>query len=218
MHLKRSKMPKSWPLPRKKKAQRFIAVPSHLSTGGISILFILRDMLKIAKTRKEARYMTLNGFVKVNHKIRKDENFPVAVSDVITLEKEKVNYRLEIVNKKFALEQINEKESLKKVIKIIGKKVISSDSVQMNLGDGYNFITKEKFSVGDSVLVNTKENKIEKILPLKEGAKVEIIVGKHAGEKGKLIGFKELTRGRDYAVKLNEGETVLPYKSILVIE
>lgn len=218
MHIKRSKMPTSWPLPRKKKAQRFIAVPSHSSGAGISLLFILRDLLKIAKTRKEARYMTLNGFVKVNHKIRKDENFPVIVSDVITLEKEKLNYRVEIVNKKFTLKQIAEKDSGKKIVKIIGKKVLGVDSLQMNLGDGYNFITKERFSVGDSAVVNTKEDKIEKILPLKEGAKIEVVIGKHVGEKGKLIGFKELTRGRDYIIKLNEGEVVLPYKSILVIE
>jgi small subunit ribosomal protein S4e len=218
MHIKRSKMPKAWPLPRKKKAQRFIAVPSHSQYNSVSLLFILRDILKIAKTRKEARYITLNGFIKVNHKIRKDENFPVVVFDVVSLEKEKLFYRLEIVNKKFALSQINEKESDKKTVKIIGKKVLGKNKIQMNLGDGLNFITKEKFSVGDSAVVNTKENKVEKTLPLKEGAKVQVVLGKHAGEKGKLVKFLELTKGKDYVIKLNDGETTLPFKSILVVE
>jgi ribosomal protein S4E len=54
-------------------------------------------------------------------------------------------------------------------------------------------------------------------LPLKEGAKVEIIVGKHAGEKGELVGFEELTRGRTYVIKLEDKTVSLPYKTILVI-
>jgi small subunit ribosomal protein S4e len=87
----------------------------------------------------------------------------------------------------------------------------------MNLGDGQNFISKEKFSVGDSVIVNTKENKIVKILPLKEGAKVEIVSGKHAGEKGTVKSFEELVRGKNYTIKLEDKIVSLPYKTILVV-
>ena len=69
MHKKRNQMPTSWPLPRKDRKRRFISVPSHSLSRGISLLFVLRDVLKIVRTRKEARYMTLNGFVKVNNKV-----------------------------------------------------------------------------------------------------------------------------------------------------
>jgi ribosomal protein S4E len=87
----------------------------------------------------------------------------------------------------------------------------------MNLDDGQNIVTKEKFSVGDSALLDTKKDKIVKVLPLKEGATVEIIIGKHAGEKGKLEGFEVLTRGKNYIVKLEDKTVSLPYKTILVI-
>ena len=87
----------------------------------------------------------------------------------------------------------------------------------MNLDDGQNFISKEKFSVGDSVLLNTKEKEIVKILSLKEGSKVEIILGKHAGEKGELVGFEKLARGQNYQIKLKDKTVNLPYKTILVI-
>ena len=217
MHIKKNEMPTTWPLPRKGRGKRFIAVPSHATGKGISLLFVLRDVLKIARSRKEARYMTLNGMVKVNNKIRKDENFPVQVFDVINLEKAKLNYRLEIVNRKFSLKEISNKESAHKIVKIRGKKIIGKNKVQINLDDGQNMITKEKFSVGDSVLLNTKDDKIEKILPLKEGAEIEVISGKHAGEKGKLVGFEELVRGRTYVIKLEKGEVSLPFKTILVI-
>ncbi len=170
--------------------------------------------------------MTLNGMVKVNNQVRKDENFPVQVLDSVNLsprnnsaDSEKVifNYRLEIINKKFNLIEISAKDAESKIVKISGKKIIGAKITQMNLDDGQNFITKEKFLVGDSVVLNTKEKKIVKILSLKEGAKIEIIAGKHAGEKGKLIAFEELTRGRNYQIKLEDKTVSLPYKTILVI-
>ena len=216
-HIKKTQMPNAWPVPRKGGKKRFVAVPSHATSKGISVLFLLRDVLKLVKTRKEARHMTLNGMVKVNNKARKDENFPVQVFDTVNLEKAKLNYKLEIVNKKFKLVEISAKEAETKIVKIVGKKTIAKDKIQMNLDDGQNVLTKEKFSVGDSVVLNTKENKVVKILPLKEGAKIEIVLGKHAGEKGELVGFTELTRGRDYKIKLEDKTVSLPYKTILVI-
>jgi len=218
MHIKKTQMPTSWPIPRKGKGKRFIAVPSHGTSKGISVLFLLRDVLKIAKTRKEARYMTLNGMIKINNQIRKDENFIVQVFDTLNLEKAKLNYRLEIVNRKFSLSKVSSKDAETKIVKISGKKILGGGEVQMNLDDGQNIVTKEKFSVGDSIHLNTKEKKIIKILSLKKGAEIEIVSGKHAGEKGQLAGFEKLSKcGRDYKVKLKSKTVSLPYKTILVI-
>ena len=217
MHIKKSTMPTTWPIPRKGKRKRYVAVPSHATSKGISLLFILRDVLKVTKTRKEARFIVLNGDVKVNNKVRHDENFPVQVFDVVDLEKAKEHYRLEIVNQKFTLKKISAKEAETKIVKISGKKVLGENKIQMNLDDGQNVITKEKFSLGDSAVMNTKTEKIEKILPLKVGASIEVITGKHAGEKGKLIGFVDLIRGRNYSIKLNKREVSLPFKTLLVI-
>ncbi|MAH49453.1 hypothetical protein CMI37_26760 [Candidatus Pacearchaeota archaeon] len=218
MYIKRSKMPRAWPIPRKKKGMKYIAVAGHSVKKGIPLLFVLRDILKIAKTRKEARHFVLAGDVKINNQVRKSEAFPVQVFDVINLEKAGKNYRLEIVNKKFELKEISEKEAGKKIIKISGKKILGKDKVQMNLEDGGNLVWGEKFSVGDSVVMNTRENKIDKILPLKEGASIEVISGKHAGEKGQLKKVLNLARENVYLIKLKEGEVTLPFKTILVIE
>jgi ribosomal protein S4E len=218
MHIKKSKMPKSWPVPRKNQGKQFVSVPSHASSKGISLLFILRDILKIADTRKEVRFMTLNSLVKVNNKVRKDEDFPVQVFDTINLEKSGKNYRLEIVNRKFSLKEIDAKEAGEKIVKIKGKKILPGKKVQMNLDDGQNIITGEKFTVGDSALIDTVKDKILKILPLADGANIEVILGKHAGEKGKLVSIEELARGRNYKIKLEAGEVSLPFKTILVIK
>jgi len=240
-HLKKTKMPKSWPVPRKGRGKRFVAVPSHSTKKGISILFLLRDVLGIASTRKEVRYMTLNSMVRVNNVLRKDENFPCQVFDVLNLCKDKESryYRLEILNRKFSLKEIGEKEAGEKIVKIIGKTTLQSKVggvgvrgigvsgekktgeplVQMNLDDGCNILTTEKFAVGDSVVLGTAGDKVvvKKILGLKNGAKVEIVLGKHAGEKGEVVGFEELVRGRDYVIKLEDKTVSLPYKTVLVI-
>lgn len=217
MHLKRSEMPKQWPIPRKGKS-RYVAVPSHAMTKSITILYILRDILKIARTRKEAKKILNNKDVKINNKIRIDDCFPVQVLDTISLEKTKKYYKLEIMNKKFLLKEISEKEVEKKIIKIIGKKILKDKKTQMNLEDGTNILTKEKFNVGDSVILDTKKFKIQRIIPLKKGSKLEIVIGKHAGKKGELVGYENLTRGKNYKIKLEEGSEVsLPYRAFLVI-
>ena len=91
-----------------------------------------------------------------------------------------------IGGKKVKFEEISEKDSNKKVVKITGKVLLSKTSFQMNLEDGSNFIVKDKFSTGSSAVLNLKENKIEKILELKEGSKVFVIAGKHSGKEGKV--------------------------------
>ncbi len=211
-------MPKTWPMNRKDSKRRYLSVPSHAGSLGISLLFLIRDVLKIAKTRKEVRLILSNGDVKVNTQIRKVEDFPMQVFDTLSLDKSKKNYRLEIKNKKFDLLEISDKEVDKKISKICGKTILKDGLMQMNLEDGRNFITKDKFSIGDSAIVNTKEKKIMKILPLSEGAKIEVISGKHAGARGKLISFEKLSRGRNYIIKLEKKEVSLPSKTLLVVE
>jgi len=219
MHLKKNLMSKTWPVPRKGKRKRFVAVPSHSKTSGISVLYLLRDVLGIVRTRKEAKYMTLNGMVKVNNVTRKDENFPVRVFDVFSLEKSGKDYRIEIVNKKFSLTPISSKDVGTKIVKISGKKVLGKNKTQMNLEDGRNFLAKDNFSIGDSVIVDTRENKIVEILPIKEGATVEIIGGKHAGDRGEIVGFEQLARSKVCKIKFKEkGIVDLPYKTLLVIK
>jgi len=164
MHLKRSVMPTTWPISRKSKRKRFMAVPSHSAAKGITILYVLRDILKIAETRKEARKILHLGDVKINGIERSNDAYPVQVLDTISLEKSKQYYRLQIENKKFALKEISKKEIMEKIVKIIGKKTIDKKTIQINLEDGNNILFNDKCSVGDSVVLNSKDKKITKVL------------------------------------------------------
>ena len=215
MHKKLSEMPKEWPLPRKGK--KYIAIASHQDKKGIPILFALRDVLKIATTRREARKICLEKNVKVNGKVRTDVMFPILLRDVLSLEKIGKTYVLKVENKKFNFEEI--KGTKTKIVKVVDKRLLGKEKIQANLEDGSNIITKEKFSCGDSFLMNLEKGKIEKIIPLKKGAKIEIIVGKHLGEKGSVESLSKEGDKTVYEIKLEGGKNVfLDRKTLLAVE
>jgi len=214
MHKTRSELPANWPLPRK--GTKYFVVSSHSPSDGIPLQIVLRDILKVGATRKETRFMLLNKEVSVNKQVRISKKFPVRIFDIVTLQKTNKNYRLIIGGKKVKFEEISEKDSNKKIVKIVGKVLLSKTSFQMNLEDGSNFIVKDSFKTGDSAVLNLKEKKIEKIVALKEGAKVFIVSGKHSGKEGKIKQIFE--DKKEYLIKLNEEEVKLPLKVILVID
>jgi len=217
MHKKISEMPKEWPLPRKGK--KYIAVASHDNNKSIPVVFALRDLLKIAKSRREAKKICLEGNVKINNKIRKDIAFPIQLRDLLQLEKIGKNYRLVLKNKKFIFEEIKPSETGTKVVKVIGKVVLRKDKFQANLQDGRNFIMENKFSCGDSAIVDFTKDKIVKFIPLKKDSLVEIIKGKHIGEKGKIIRDKKEGSKIMLEIKLEDERIVcLDKKVLLAIE
>lgn len=192
MHLKRNDMPKSWPLARK--GTTYVVRPMNMKIG-VPVLIALRDMLEVAENRKEAEQIINNGKVQLNNKKVQSVKLAVGLFDNLKLDNK--NYKLVLKNRKFKLEESHDEN---KIIKVIGKKMLKGKKLQINLNDGRNFITKEKVNTGDSVLLNTKENKIEKILELKEHANVMFISGKHIGEYGKI----EKIEGSRIIVKAEE--------------
>src|SRR3989344_4673689 len=71
MHIKRQLTPKKWPIV--KKGTAYIVKPNFNSENGLTILTILRDILKIAQTRKEVKKAIFSKNVLLNSKPLKDE-------------------------------------------------------------------------------------------------------------------------------------------------
>lgn len=183
MYLKRQKIPKNWPVERK--GTTYIVRPNSNLKDGIPILVILRDMLKISQNRKEVKEAIHLKYLLINNKKTIDEKQSVLLFDTITIVPSKKYYRLNLSDKrKFLIEEIEEAETNKKVAKIVNKKTLKGKKTQLNLSDGRNFISNIKCEVNDSVLINFKDKKIEKCLPLKEKGNVIIFAGKHSGKKG----------------------------------
>lgn len=215
MHLKRQEVPKSWPIPRKGKT--FVVRPKANLKKGIPLLIILRDMLKIIQNRKEAKKIIHEGLIFLNTKQVKDEKTSTLLFDTLNIPVLKKYYRIILSeNGKFGVGEITESEASKKIAKVIGKKVLNGKRTQINLSDGNNILTDLKCSLNDSILINLREKKVEKHIPLKEKTKVIVFGGKHAGETGVIEGINKQMK----MVELNMGKKKLNVliKQIMCIE
>ena len=209
MYLKRNNMPKTWHLPRK--GTTYIIRPIFKMKMGIPLLILLRDMLKLARTRKEVKKLLNTGKIKINQKVARDDKAVLMLFDVLSLENK--NLKLILKNKKFDVAEVKGKEAEEKIAKITGKKILKGKKTQINLNDGRNCLSEEKIRTGDSAVIDLKENKISEILPLKTGSRIIFIVGKYLGEEGII----EKIENNDVLVKIKDGKVNSKSKFIMVV-
>ena len=209
MHLRRNETPLSWAIPRK--GTKFLVVPMHNKRKGIPLLVLMRDIMKVAKTKKEAKKIIHEEKVKVNTKVVKDEKYPLLLFDIMEIGGK--SYKIILKNRKFSFEETKESE---KIAKIIGKRALAGNKMQVNLNDGRNFISKEKVSTGDSIIIDLKTGKPVKILPLKKGERIEVIGGKHLGEHGKIEEIDE--KNKEAKVTLKDSQINLKLRDIMAVK
>lgn len=213
--MKRQEAPRNWPIERK--GSTYIVKPNFNIQEGIPVLIILRDLINLAGTRREAKKIIHLKQVLVNGRQIRDEKNNVLLFDTISVAPLNKYYRLELSEKgKFYLNEIKETEAGVKIAKIINKKILKGKKVQMNLSDGRNFLSEAKCNINDSVLVNFKAGKIEKCLPLKEKSNVIVFAGKHAGKKGKIMNLDMEEKTAE--VKAGDKEINILIKQLMVVE
>jgi small subunit ribosomal protein S4e len=214
-HLKRQAVPKSWPVPRK--GTTFVVKPKSDIESGLPILIILRDILKIAKTKKEVKKAINAKNILVNGRVPKEEKNSMNLFDILTIVPSKKNYKLTLKESgKFDIEEISEKDAGKKISKITGKTVLKGRKNQLNLGDGRNILYDKECKTNDSVLIDFKSKKIEKVIPMKEKASVLVFAGKHTGKEGQI---EKLKLERQMAsVKTDSGKINVLIKQMVVVE
>lgn len=214
-HMKRQNTPKNWPIPRK--GTKFVVRPNFGNEKGLPLLIVLRDVLKMAKTRKEVKKALHAKNILINGKVVKDEKNSLMLFDVMTIIPSNKNYRLELSeNGKFKVEEIKSNEANKKVTKVIGKKTLKGKKFQLNFIDGRNLLSDIKCKVNDSVLIEFKNKKIAKCLELKEKANVVVIAGKHAGESGKIESIDDKTKMA--TINHEKNKTNILIKQLMVVE
>jgi len=213
-YLKRQKVPKKWPIPRKGTAY---VIKGASLRNGVPILVILRDILKIAKNRSEVKKAINARNILINTKAVIDDKKSILLFDTITIVPSGKNYKLGLNEiGKFKMEEISGKEASYKISKIVDKKILKEKKVQLNFIDGKNYVSEIKCKTNDSALINLQGKKIEKCIPLKEGAKVIIFEGKHAGKTGRIKSLKEEKKMAEVEIE-NKIVNVL-IKQFMVIE
>jgi len=223
--LKRKPAPKFWPIHRKEAP--WVIKPSsgpHSLENCLPMTLILRDMLGLTETRKEAQTILHQGKVLVNGKVVQQEDFPVGLMDVISMPDAGQYFRVIPSHKGLYLNPISKDEAKYKLCRIDDKTTVSN-GVQLNLHDGTNLLIKiadpknpqedvyETFNILKLTLPNKE---ITGCMQLKEGNFVIITGGKNIGVQGKITEIeKTVAKKRKNALVIVEDEQGERYQTIL---
>jgi small subunit ribosomal protein S4e len=184
-HMKRIAAPKTWPL--KRKASIWAAKQSagaHSVEASMPATMVLRDMIGVCDTAKEAKRIIGNREMFVDGVAVKNPKAPVGFMDVISIPKMEKSYRMLISDKgKLTTVEIPESETKCKICRIEGKTKIKDGKIQLNLSGGRNItIGENNYKTGDSLMIDLADQKILEVFPLSAGAFAMVIEGLHAGK------------------------------------
>lgn len=200
-HLKALAAPRFWPILRKE--YKWTVKPSpgpHPIERSIPLLIIVRDILKYAKTSREARKLIAEGHFKVDGRVRKNYKYPVGLMDVIeVVDTGEVFRMIPVPVKVMQLIPISREEASFKLCRIENKTTVKGGHIQLNLHDGRNHIIRvadptnpveDIYDTLGTVKISIPKQGILDYVPLKEGSIAIIAGGRNVGRVGRIISIK----------------------------
>jgi small subunit ribosomal protein S4e len=185
---------------------------------------VLRDVLGVAQTRKEGVFILSQGKVKVNGKIRKQDDFPVGLMDVISMPEMDKYYRVMPSHKGLVLTPISKEESTTTLVRVEDKHTVSN-GVQVSLHDGSNMLikvadpknpTEVAYDTFDILKVTYPEKTVSQTLKVKEGNIAIITGGKNIGKQGKIVEIEKTeAKKRRQALVVIEDAKGARYQTIM---
>ena len=200
VRLKRLSAPKFWKV--SKKRTKWVVSPRpgpHKKFESIPLVIIIRDLLKLADTSRDAKKIIKTKNVLVDGKPRKDLRYPVGLFDLIDIPKEGKMYRVVPDKHGLILIEAPKKESNLKICRIKNKTMVKGGKIQLNLYDGKNIVIKDKkedYSTGDSVLIELPSQKIVEHVKMEKGVVAILTGGQNIGD---IINIKDIitTKSRE---------------------
>jgi small subunit ribosomal protein S4e len=223
--LKRKPAPRFWPIHRKE--DPWVLKPSsgpHSLQNCLSLTLVLRDILGVAETRKEAQTLLHQGKVLVDGKVLHRDDFPVGLMDVISTPDANKYYRIMPSHKGLSLSPITKEETSFKLCRIDNKVTITG-GVQLNLHDGSNLLVKvadpknpkeDIYNTFDVLKLSVPAKEIAGRIQFKEGNFVVITGGKNIGVTGKIVEIEKTeAKKRRNALVVVEDEQSKRFQTIL---
>jgi small subunit ribosomal protein S4e len=175
----------------------------------IALGIVVRDLLGLAENLRETKIVLSGGKILVNGVVRRAPSFPVGLFDVIEAPEQKALYRLVFDEKgRFEPKPITGREKNLKLCRIVGKKTVKGNVIQLETNDGRAMrLKKSALKPGDSVLVSLPEQKVVKEIRLEKGSIVYVVGGEHSGEIARVKEVIPGTMKRPRLVSLQERES-----------
>jgi len=193
--LKRQMAPAFWQIGRKEK--RFaltVSSGTHPISRSYPLAMLLRDVLKIVNTMREARQVITSGEIKVDGIIRRDVHFPVGLMDVIEISSLDTVYRMVPKDGLIVVPlEIPKEEKNLKLCKVTRKAMINGKKLQYGFHDGRTLVDDQKLNVNDTCLLTIPEQKVTDAVKLAKGSTALVISGDNAGNIGKIDDVRQGT-------------------------
>ncbi len=204
-HLKRMKAPGYWPIAKREYKWTVKPRPGpHPIDKGIPLLIIVRDILKLATTAREAKRIIHEKNILIDGRPVYDHKFQVGLLDTLAIPKAEIYARMTSDPTKYLkLIDIPKEEVELKVVRVKNKVAVKGGKIQLTGHDGRNFLTEpgSKLAgvrVGDSLLIRVPSQEVLDILRLEEGALALVISGRRAGRIGRIEKIGEFVEIRDF--------------------
>jgi small subunit ribosomal protein S4e len=210
-HLKRLAAPKTWRI--KRKERKWTVKPSpgpHPKEESMPLLLIIRDLLNLAETSREAKKIIKSGKVLVDKRVRKDYKFPVGLMDILEIPEIKGRWIVLFdSNGKIKLNKLSLKSSKYKLCRLENKTMVRGGRLQLNFHDGRNLLIDPKddvYKTKDTLVLDLVKNRIVNHLPFKEGALAYVTGGSHIARIGKIKEYRVKRSSEPNMVVLQDGE------------
>ena len=216
-HIKRLVMPRSWPLPRK--SSIWVQKPNpggHNIENCMPLALILRDVLGVAHTRREAKRILHSRQVMVDGRIETDDGRGVGLMDVLTVGDNSYRCVLD-TNCKLRYRPISSEDASSKVCRVMGKTTISGGRTQLHLHDGRNILMDDAsaYSTGDSVVLALPEQTISAHHKFAEGSLSYLTGGSHIGETATIRGHDVKRSSKANEVQFDDFLTIADYVFVI---
>jgi small subunit ribosomal protein S4e len=219
--LKRAASPRSWPIARK--GHHWVQRPApgpHRQTDSLPVVMVLRDILSLANTAREARLLLREGKVRVDGKVIKDPARGIGLMDVVSIAAPLgKDYRmLKDRRGRLQLVPIAAAEAKFKLGRVRFKHTVPGGKVALTLHDGRNILVepKSEVRVGDTLRVELPEQKVLQRIALSPNALVFISGGSHVGEIARVEKLEVVPSSQPNRVHLKEGFTTVKHYVFVV--
>lgn len=197
-HIKRLASPTTWKQPRKRFVWSVKASPGpHAVESSVPLMVIVRDILHLADTSKEARNIISRGLIKVDGRTVKDYKRPIGFMDTISVGESAIFKRV-LLDKSgtLVLSDLKGEEASWKLVKVIGKFIQKGGRIQLSTHDGRVIITDQSsIKRGDTLKISIPDQKILDVYPLVKDTMVYVTGGAH---RGTITQIRDVNVSRSY--------------------
>jgi small subunit ribosomal protein S4e len=208
--LKRRAAPKTWPIPRK--GNKWVQRPSpgpHAQDRSIPLAIVLRDLLHLVASAREARIVVRSGAVRIDGKVAKELDRGIGLMDTISLGAPlDTHYRVvHDRHGRLVLLAIPSTEANLKIGRVRFKHAVPEGKVEVTLHDGRNLLVapSSPYRVGDSLKLEVPAQKVVDHLKLAPGALAYVAGGSHVGQLARVDRIEVRNSSQPNLVHFKEG-------------